>query len=77
MFGSGNFWNKSPSLFLKILKLPLFYSVNFEIFKNALDNLSQITLPNVPNIWLLVLINYKVFLTKTTVLYNQAKSTTQ
>ena len=36
MFGLGDFWDKLPSWFLKILKLPLFYSGNFKIFKNAL-----------------------------------------
>ena len=36
MFGSGNFWDKSPSRCLKILKLLLFYSGNFQNFKNAL-----------------------------------------
>ena len=36
MFGSGNIWDKSPTLFLKVLKLPSFYSGNFKIFKNAI-----------------------------------------
>ena len=36
MFGSGNFWDKSPSWFSKILKLPSFYLGNFKILKNAL-----------------------------------------
>ena len=44
MLGSGNFWNKSPSRFLKILKLRLFYSWNFKIFKNALGQF----IPNRP-----------------------------
>ena len=35
MFGSSNFWDKSPSWFLKNLKLLLFYLGNFKIFKNA------------------------------------------
>ena len=52
MFGSGNFWDKSPSWFLKTLKSSLFYSDNFKIFKSALGNLSQIA---IPNMWLLVL----------------------
>ena len=36
MFGSGDFGDKSPSWFLEILKLPLFFSSNLKIFKNAL-----------------------------------------
>ena len=36
LFGLGNFGDKSPSQFLKILKLPSFYSGNYKIFKNAL-----------------------------------------
>ena len=36
MFGSGDFWDKSLSWFLNILKLPSFYSGNFKIFKNTL-----------------------------------------
>ena len=36
MFGSGDFGDKSPSWFLKILKLPSFYLGNFKIFKKAL-----------------------------------------
>ena len=35
MIGSGDCWDKSPSWFLKILKLPSFYSGNFKIFENA------------------------------------------
>ena len=35
MFGSGNFWDKPTSWFLKILKLISFCSSNFKIFKNA------------------------------------------
>ena len=35
IFGSGDFWDKSPSWFLKILKLAWFYSGNFKIFKNT------------------------------------------
>ena len=35
-FGSGDIWDKSPSRFLKILKLSSFYSGNFKIFKTAL-----------------------------------------
>ena len=42
MLDLGDFWNKSPSWFLKVLKLPLFYLGNFKILKNALGNLSQI-----------------------------------
>ena len=48
MFGSSNFCNKSPSWFLKILKLPSFYSGNFRIFENALGQIA------LPNIWSLV-----------------------
>ena len=36
MFGSGDFWDKSPLSFLEILKLPSFYWGNFRIFKTAL-----------------------------------------
>ena len=36
MLGSGNFWEKSPSWSLKILKLPSYYSHNFKSFKNPL-----------------------------------------
>ena len=46
MFGLGNFWDKSPSWFLKILKLPSFYSGNFKFSKMHPGNLSQISLPN-------------------------------
>ena len=34
MFGSDNFWDKSPSWYLKILKFQ--YFKNFKIFENAL-----------------------------------------
>ena len=34
MFGSGDFWDKSPSWFFKISKLSSLYSSNFKIFKN-------------------------------------------
>ena len=44
MFGSGDFWDKSPSWFLKILKLPSFYSGNFNIFKNTIGQF----IPNCP-----------------------------
>ena len=44
MFGSGNFGDKSPSWFLKILKLPSLYLGNFKIFKNVITLL---------NMWLL------------------------
>ena len=36
MFGADVFGGKSPLWFLKILKLFLFYSGNFKIFRNAL-----------------------------------------
>ena len=45
MFGSGNFWDKSPVSFLKILKLLSFYSSNFKIFKYELG---QFTPSNSP-----------------------------
>ena len=45
MLGSGDFGDKSPLWFLKILKLPLFHSGNFEIFKNALEKFN----PNHPS----------------------------
>ena len=35
MFGSGDFGDKTPSWFLKSLKLPSFYSGCFNIFENA------------------------------------------
>ena len=35
MFRSDDSGDKSPSWFLKILKLPSFYSGNFKIFENA------------------------------------------
>ena len=41
MFGSGDFWDKSSSWFLKILKLPSFHSSNFKFFKNALGQFIQ------------------------------------
>ena len=44
MCGSGNLWEKWLSWFLKILKLSLFYSGNFKIFKNALGQF----IPNCP-----------------------------
>ena len=42
--GSGNFWDNSLSWFLNILKLLLFYSDNFQIFKTALEQF----IPNRP-----------------------------
>ena len=55
MFGSGDFWDKQALWFLKILKLPLFHSGIFKIFKNALAQFIQcrppkhvITNPNQP-----------------------------
>ena len=45
MLASGDFWNKSPSRFLKILKLPSFYSDNFKILKNTLGQLIPNCLP--------------------------------
>ena len=53
MFGLGDFWDKWPLQFLKILNLLSFYLDNFKMFKKHLGNLSQITLSNM---WLLVLI---------------------
>ena len=47
MFRLGNFLDKSPTSFWKILKLPSFYSGNFEIFKNELGQF-------IPNMFLLV-----------------------
>ena len=44
MFVSGDFGDKSPSWFLKILTLPSFYSRNFKIFKNSLGQF----IPNRP-----------------------------
>ena len=54
MFGLDNFWDKSPSWFLKNLKLSLFYSGNVKYSKMDMGNLSQIALPNM---WLLVVID--------------------
>ena len=51
MFGSGNFWDKSPSWFLKILKLPRFTRVISIFSKMYVCNLS------LSNMWLLVLID--------------------
>ena len=45
MFGSDNIWDKSPTLFLKVLKLPSFYSGNFKIFKNAIGQSMSICPP--------------------------------
>ena len=45
MFGSSDFWNELPSKFQ-----------NFKIFKNALGKSVQTALPNM---WLLVLIQYQ------------------
>ena len=56
MFGSGDFWDKSPSWFFKISKLSSLYSSNFKIFKNPSGNLSQIIRPNM---WLLLLIGFR------------------
>ena len=47
IFGSDNFWDKPPFWFLKVLKLPLFYSGNLKIFKNALGQFIPIALPNI------------------------------
>ena len=44
MFGWGDFWDKSSSWFLEILKMPSFYQGNFKIFKNALGEF----MPNLP-----------------------------
>ena len=44
MIGLGNFRDKSPLSFLKILKLLSFYSCNFKIFKNELEQF----IPNHP-----------------------------
>ena len=55
MFGLGNFGDKSPSLFLKILKLPSFYSGNLSIFKNT-ANSPQIALPNMRLLVLIILL---------------------
>ena len=41
MFGSGNFWDKSSSWFLKILRFLSFESGNFRIFKNAFGQFIQ------------------------------------
>ena len=60
MFGLGNFRNKWPSWFLKILKLHLLYSSNFKIFKNALGKF----IPNRPPKHVITstnfILNYKV-----------------
>ena len=38
MLGLSDFEDKSPLSFLKIMKLPSFYSGNFKTFKNALGH---------------------------------------
>ena len=43
--GLDNFWDKSPTRFLEILKLPSFCSGYFEILKNALGHFVQNYLP--------------------------------
>ena len=45
MFGLGDSWDKSPSCFLAILKLPSFYSSIFKIFKNTLGQFIPNRLP--------------------------------
>ena len=46
MFGSGDFWDKLPSWFLKILKWPLFTQAISKFLKMHSGNLSQIAHPN-------------------------------
>ena len=55
MFGSGDFWDKSPSRFFKIFKLLSVYLGNFKTFENALE---QFIPKPLPNMWLLVQILY-------------------
>ena len=52
MFGLGDFWDKQPSSFLKILIL---FSGNFKIFKNALGQF----IPNRHLNYVIASINYK------------------
>ena len=54
MFGLDNFWHKSPSLFLKSLKLPSFYFVNFRFLKSSCGQF----IPNHPSRVLIVIITY-------------------
>ena len=68
MFGSGDFWDTSPSWFLKILKLPWFYSGNFKIFKNALRQF----IPNRPPKNVITSINIFLFNDKSP--YNLGKT---
>ena len=45
MFGSGDFWDQLPSWFLETLKLSSFFSSNFKIFKNAIQQFIPNCLP--------------------------------
>ena len=56
MFGSGDFGDKLPSWFLKILILPSFYSGNFKIFKNVLEQF----IPNRPPKHVITSINHTI-----------------
>ena len=58
MFGSGGFWDKSLSWFLKILKLFSFYSGNFQIFKYAPGQL----IPNQPPKHVIASTNYLIMI---------------
>ena len=62
--GSGDFWDKSPSQLLKILKLPSFHSGKFKIFGNAFERFipnhppkHMITSTNLMNTQILVLLH--------------------
>ena len=59
MFGLGDFWDKSPSWFLKILKLLSLYLGSFKVFKNVLGQF----ITNRPSKHLITSTNYGKFVT--------------
>ena len=56
MFGSGNFWDKSPSWILNVLKMSSFYTGNFKFFKNALGQF----IPNRPPKHMITSTNHEI-----------------
>ena len=56
MRSSGDFWDKSLSWFLKILKFWFWKFWNLEFAKMHSDNFSQIALPNM---WLVHIVSYE------------------
>ena len=62
MFVWGNFWDKSPSRFLKNLKLPLLYSRSISKFSKMYSgNLSQIALVNMRLLVLIVWSRWSIY----------------